>query len=62
MFAPRTSSGPAVRMPSGLARRSCSPRFVVAGLPKSDEAGAVALGGRLHQSIYFDDGDIAAIA
>lgn len=23
---------------------------------------AVALGGRLHQSIYFDDGDIAAIA
>lgn len=23
---------------------------------------AVALGGRLHQAIYFDDGDIAAIA
>ncbi|MFC5823816.1 helix-turn-helix domain-containing protein [Nonomuraea insulae] len=23
---------------------------------------AAALGGRLHQSIYFDDGDIAAIA
>ncbi|MFC4014455.1 helix-turn-helix domain-containing protein [Nonomuraea purpurea] len=23
---------------------------------------AIALGGRLHQSIYFDDGDIAAIA
>ncbi|WP_211263908.1 helix-turn-helix domain-containing protein [Streptosporangium amethystogenes] len=23
---------------------------------------ATALGGRLHQSIYFDDGDIAAIA
>jgi hypothetical protein len=23
---------------------------------------ATALGGRLHQAIYFDDGDIAAIA
>jgi hypothetical protein len=23
---------------------------------------AAALGGRLHQAIYFDDGDIAAIA
>jgi len=23
---------------------------------------AVALGGRLHQAIYFDDGDITAIA
>jgi hypothetical protein len=23
---------------------------------------AVALGGRLHQAIYFEDGDIAAIA
>ncbi|MFJ7999864.1 hypothetical protein ACIQ7D_22435 [Streptomyces sp. NPDC096310] len=23
---------------------------------------AVALGGRLHQAMYFDDGDIAAIA
>ncbi|HEV7975581.1 hypothetical protein [Amycolatopsis sp.] len=54
---------PAARKQSKRASKSCSQieQGKVAGQDVLARY-AAALGGRLHQAIYFDDGDIAAIA